>query len=1228
MKVYCILSIFVLTILGDSATQCVDGAQKPEIKVLSKEQEGWKRIEGKIVSPYPKAEWPLGGFVNTHGTKLVKTSTPPLLDGHIDDECWELAVTSGQFMFGESGETVFPGTSAKFVFDDNNIYVAFECADPEMDRLAAEHNLHDSEVYKDDHVFLSIAPLKHGTGSAFYHSNLRRPDPLYVNEFKPAKEDYHYPGYSYYLAVNPDGTTLDAYYDPYDDGYYYVDRDLNAVTSTRKGATGWTVELSVPIRSFGVRMDPGTIWSVSVGRMRPAKNNLPQVVSTAPAHFVFQNDSLRTHTAFSNYYESHSQNLTAFPPPEGPVSRPEIAIRKAKSPPLIDGQLDEEAWRSAAVIENFRDNESGMMLSGEEGTEALLCYDDDYLYVSFRCQKSMNEKLSFAGVEWLESEKLRGYVGDWLVRRAKWDIVKYKERYPRWGDHIEFAFTPGYMHDDPYHLGSYEILVNYRGDILDRHHDAFGMNYFKDVSEKSVADVWDSHAKVGTSEQNDSWIVEMAIPLSRIDIGRNPLTTWRMNFSRERPARVDASGQFSSWSPTYSYGNFYNPDRYGTVTDFTPDWETIRQTRMVDKIAALEPTAASMQKRLTQEPEPTGLSTDAEVLMGSALETMTHLKMQTSSTTTGGIGDAYLRMEQLERDINLVQKRLEYRPVERSHTNRRYHDVCFVNKTHGWAVGGMGTIVHTDNGGETWALQNTPTEYILQSITFINENEGWAVGGWVGDPLTTCIGDKGIILHTGNGGEDWTVQYEGGRWLYDLTFTDALHGWAVGAFGVVMRTANGGRDWELCTNSGTHRWLSGIDFVDAQYGWAVGEDETIIHTTDGGKNWQKQEGKPWDRPLGNLSYYRSVTFLDRNEGWIVGRNGAILHTTDGGAHWVAGHSGLDEKLGPILDFEEVCFPDALHGSIVGTLGNIVLTTRDGGLNWNRYQTGHPGYLYGVSFVDNDHGWAVGERGAVLATVDGGMHWTVQQNGGTKVDVAYMPSHQHHLPKGVPGYLEDTGHNFLYVVGTTGGLPYGRLGFPQEQSAEIASNIEGISVFHLVNDFMGGEGVVADFVNYVYQLWHGYDPMVRQMVVEMRTWRPDVIITDTPITGEGYNKSCTKMTARSVYRAFDMAGEPDQFPELTRIGLPPWQPKKLYHTQGRLAPEAEISVREGYREDKFSSLLGMTYNQAAYRHKYAFQGALDRSVGYAPKGGARWGLMLVKSLVPVTVEEISIFDGLE
>ena len=78
------------------------------------------------------------------------------------------------------------------------------------------------------------------------------------------------------------------------------------------------------------------------------------------------------------------------------------------------------------------------------------------------------------------------------------------------------------------------------------------------------------------------------------------------------------------------------------------------------------------------------------------------------------------------------------------------NSIIFVNDQKGWAAGFSyfdpteSIILHTTNGGLQWEPQNVSTTVMLNSIFFINEFKGWAVG------------DSGTILYTNNGGETFT----------------------------------------------------------------------------------------------------------------------------------------------------------------------------------------------------------------------------------------------------------------------------------------------------------------------------------------------------------------------------------------------------------------------------------------------------------------------------------------
>jgi photosystem II stability/assembly factor-like uncharacterized protein len=54
-------------------------------------------------------------------------------------------------------------------------------------------------------------------------------------------------------------------------------------------------------------------------------------------------------------------------------------------------------------------------------------------------------------------------------------------------------------------------------------------------------------------------------------------------------------------------------------------------------------------------------------------------------------------------------------------------DIFFLG-SHGWIAGEKGTLLESDDEGQTWSLQKTPTEEDLTSLFFLSPDQGW-VGG-------------------------------------------------------------------------------------------------------------------------------------------------------------------------------------------------------------------------------------------------------------------------------------------------------------------------------------------------------------------------------------------------------------------------------------------------------------------------------------------------------------------
>lgn len=63
-----------------------------------------------------------------------------------------------------------------------------------------------------------------------------------------------------------------------------------------------------------------------------------------------------------------------------PISIPKVALGI-----VIDGRIDEESWKSAAVFKDFYQTFPGDNIAPSRPTEAYLMYDEKHLYIAFKC---------------------------------------------------------------------------------------------------------------------------------------------------------------------------------------------------------------------------------------------------------------------------------------------------------------------------------------------------------------------------------------------------------------------------------------------------------------------------------------------------------------------------------------------------------------------------------------------------------------------------------------------------------------------------------------------------------------------------------------------------------------------------------------------------------------------------------------------------------------------------
>jgi hypothetical protein len=69
-------------------------------------------------------------------------------------------------------------------------------------------------------------------------------------------------------------------------------------------------------------------------------------------------------------------------PPEKTVP---VKVATFIAPPVIDGRLDDEAWKAAQVLKDFYQTSPGDNVAPSKPTEVMIGYDAKHLYIAFKC---------------------------------------------------------------------------------------------------------------------------------------------------------------------------------------------------------------------------------------------------------------------------------------------------------------------------------------------------------------------------------------------------------------------------------------------------------------------------------------------------------------------------------------------------------------------------------------------------------------------------------------------------------------------------------------------------------------------------------------------------------------------------------------------------------------------------------------------------------------------------
>ena len=191
------------------------------------------------------------------------------------------------------------------------------------------------------------------------------------------------------------------------------------------------------------------------------------------------------------------------------------AVRTSE-PPKINGTLDDLCWKKAPSATDFVDIFFDKLAPDQ--IVVYLLYDDENIYIAFRCYDSQPERI--------------------IARETKRDSSLWND------DHFSFWIDPFHAHQSQYRSSS---TVN-----------AIGTQTSKIAGGRASKTEWKGDWKAAASRTHDGWTGEMAIPFAILSHPAiDEPATIGMNFARKQQ-RTEVYSFWSNIGPQY----YTEKDRY------------------------------------------------------------------------------------------------------------------------------------------------------------------------------------------------------------------------------------------------------------------------------------------------------------------------------------------------------------------------------------------------------------------------------------------------------------------------------------------------------------------------------------------------------------------------------------------------------------------------------------------------------------------------------------------
>ncbi|MCS7166084.1 MAG: YCF48-related protein [Gemmatales bacterium] len=550
----------------------------------------------------------------------------------------------------------------------------------------------------------------------------------------------------------------------------------------------------------------------------------------------------------------------------------------------------------------------------------------------------------------------------------------------------------------------------------------------------------------------------------------------------------------------------------------------------------------------------------------------------------------------------------------------------FVDEHEGWAVGDDGLILHTIDGGQTWERQPSGTRAHLRAVQFLSPFVGYVVGE---QPLPETPLTVGVLLMTRDGGATWRVvsdnQLPG---LYGVRFFDERQGVLVGdtndAFpSGLWTTEDGGLTWRMVPNGRQPGWYAAA-WRTPRHGFLAGRWGKLATWTE--QTWQPVVGD-W---TANLAI-RAIQWNGKTA-WACGDAGLLLRCDDPqGRKWERVSLPIDSELLRLWDFHAMHFLGDF-GWIAGRPGSVILHTWDNGQTWQVQATPQTLPIHALYFVNERCGWAAGDGGTILHTQDGGKTWRIQHRGAHRAAVLFITARGESLPWELLTNLAWDQGFYTVAVRVLGEdaetFPEDSAGFADRFHAAVRC------LGGLVGETLHGWTIpsYAQFTSTVQlaerlgrgQAVHALEQLQRQLVLTLRLWKPDVVITDHP-DPRGLGRAEGALVALAVGKAFRWADNADVCSEqISRLRLEPWSASKLYAVWDRAEPDTVSADWDVVRPT-----VGGTIAQATWSARHLLNPMLRLSP-CSPKAssvGTGHYFRLLDSRIPDAATHRWIMDGI-